>query len=153
MERYSYLLNELLLRNTQLHGSALKQRGNNAEWPDVTIDVARKELRCNINRRDTKLKAKSGQIWGWLRNNDISTRQIYQLLLQWALHLTEMGILYTYTDKYRDLLEELKYVIETGADGDVEDIPPEEIIAEWKFMQENYYSFLHNLCVKLIGED
>lgn len=150
-DKYSYILAELIKRNTQLHGSALKKRNIKAEWPGVTIDVINKEIRANPFKSDTKLKAKSGRVWGWLRGQNVTTRHIYQLLLQWALYLTETQALHTYTEKYADLLEELRYVIETGAEGEVEDIPPEEIIAEWKYVQENYYSQLHNLCSTLIG--
>lgn len=147
-EKYAFILAELLKRNTQLHGDAIKER---VKWPVDATKVINTEIRTGPFKTDTKLKAISGHVWGWLRGQNLTTRHIYALLLQWALYLTEQGMLNTYTEQYADLLDELRYTIETGAEGEVEDIPPEEIIEEWRFVQENYYSLLHNLCAKLIG--
>lgn len=150
-DKYSYLLAEILKRNTQLHGNAIKEMGQKVVWPVDAIKVINTEIRGGPFKSDTKLKAISGHVWGWLRGQDLTTRHIYALLLQWGLYLTEKDMLYTYTEQYADLLDELRYTIETGAEGEVQDILPEEILEEWKFVQENYYSLLHNLCSKLIG--
>lgn len=56
-------------------------------------------------------------------------------MLQWALLLTEKGLLAFYTDDYEALILELQTTIEGGAEGQVEDISPEEIIEEWEFMK------------------
>lgn len=151
-EAYNYILAELIKRTTKLHGEALNERGQKVDWPAITVKITSKEIQASPYKSDTKLKAISGQVWGWLRGQYLSTRHIYQLLVQWALYLTNEGLLCTYTTEYADLLEELMITIEAGAEGEVSDINPEEILEEWKFMQENYYSLLHNLCNKLIGD-
>ena len=150
LDSYSYILAELLKRNTQLHGEALHKRGQRVTWPSVAIKTINKELQAHPLRSDTKLKAISGDVWGWLRRQDLTTRHIYQLLLQWALYLTAGKLLCTYTDDYAAVLEELRNTIETGAEGRVEDIDANEILQEWEYVQEQYYSLLHNLCTKLI---
>lgn len=149
-DSYAYILAELLKRNTQLHGNALNKRGKKVDWPLKAVKVIITEIRKSSLKNNTKVKAQSGQIWGWLRSQNLTTRQIYQLLLQWALYLTTENFLYTHTGEYADLLEELRSSIEAGAEGEVEDIDANEIINEWHFLQENYYSYLHNLCIKFI---
>lgn len=131
---YSYILADLLKRNTRLHGRELEKRNISAKWPSVTNDICLKELQ-RINPT-SKMMAFSGLIWHKLRQQNITTRCIYQLLLQWALLLTEKGLLSFYTSDYENLLIELKTTIESGSEGAVEDIPPQEIIDEWNFMKD-----------------
>lgn len=139
-DTYCYILADLLKRNTELHGFAIK--GQKVTWPDVTRKICIKELRRI--KSNGALMAFSGLLWHKLRRQDITTRCIYQLLLQWALKLTEEGLLHFYTEDYEALILELQTTIEAGAEGEVEDIPPEEIIAEWEFMQ-GYLPELHRL--------
>ena len=148
---YGYILAELLKRNTELHGNALEKQGQRIKWPSEARKVILGELRRY--KANGKLKAFSGLLWGKLRLHDITTRQIYQLLLQWALYLTEKGLLFTYTENYEALLEELRYTIESGAEGVVEDITPEEILEEWEIMKNNYLLALHGECEAWIGND
>lgn len=150
MESYGYLLAELLKRNTELHGKALEKKGRKVKWPGEARKIILGELRKY--KVDGRSKAFSGLLWGRIRRHDITTRQIYQLLLQWALHLTEKGLLFTYTADYEGLLEELCTTIESGAEGIVEDISPEEIIAEWESMKD-YLTALHNECEEWVNEN
>jgi len=147
-EHYGYLLAELLKRNTELHGKELRKRGANPQWPWDARKVIIKELASYP--LDGKLKAFSGLLWGRLRKQDITTRQIYILLLQWAVKLTEKKLLNFYTSDYEDLIEELRHTIESGAEGVVDDIPPEEIVEEWEFMQ-GYLDSLHGMCEQWIN--
>lgn len=128
-----YILCDLLKRNTELHGKEVAKRGQKVTWTDVTRKVCIKELRCI--KSNGGLMAFSGLLWHRLRCQNITTRCIYQLLLQWAFLLTEKGLLAFYTDDYEALILELQTTIEGGAEGQVEDIPPEEIIEEWEYMQ------------------
>lgn len=141
-DTYGYILAELLKRNIELHGRELKRRGKKAKWPETARKIIMDEL---IHYPfDSKLKAFSGLLWGKLRKQNITTRHIYGLLLQWALLLTEKGLLSFYTDDYEGLVEELRITIESGAEGIVEDIPPEEIVEEWEFMR-GYLLELHGM--------
>lgn len=151
MSAYSFILADLLKRNTELHGYALEQRGIYQEWPAKTRKIIIKELKLNP-ATNGKIKAFSGLVWGQLRSQDITTRQIYALLLQWTLYLSESDKLVTFTKEYNDLLEELKCTIESGADGKVEDIPPEEIVAEWENMKE-FHADLHVICEEWIEKN
>ncbi len=141
-DSFGYILAELLKRNTQLHGKELLKRGKRVKWP---ID-AQKIIMGELTRYpfDSKLKAFSGLLWGKLRRHDITTRHIYGLLLQWALLLTEKELLSFYTQDYEALIDELRITMESGAEGEVEDIPPEEIVEEWEFMQ-SYLMDLHGM--------
>lgn len=149
-DSFGYLLAELLKRNTELHGKELRKRGDNPQWPWDARKVIIKELASYP--LGGKLKAFSGLLWGRLRKQDITTRHIYGLLLQWALLLTEKGLLGFYTDDYEALIEELRHTIESGADGAVEDIPAEEIVAEWEFMQ-GYLNGLHGMCEQWVKDN
>lgn len=149
MNEYSFFLADLLKRNTELHGSALQKQGNYQEWPGKTRIALLKELRLNPTNNG-KIKAFSGLVWGQLRKKDITTRQIYGLLLHWALYLSEDDKLVTFTEDYAELLKELKFAIESGAAGEVEDIPPEEILAEWEMMK-TYHADLHTICTEWIN--
>lgn len=142
-EHFGYILAELLKRNTELHGRELLKRGNKDIWPKLTRKIIIAELAKYT--LDGKLKAFSGLVWNKLRSQDITTRHIYGLLLQWAVLLTEKGLLSFYTEAYEFLIEELRHTIESGAEGVVDDIPPEEIIEEWEFMK-SYLDSLHNMC-------
>jgi len=148
-DKYGYLLAELLKRNTELHGNALLKRGNKAKWPGETRKVIIGEL--SKYPFDSKLKAFSGLVWHKLRSQNITTRCIYQLLLQWAILLTEKELLSFYTEDYEALIEELRHTIESGVEGEVSDIPPEEILEEWDFMK-GYLMDLHNMCEGWINE-
>jgi hypothetical protein len=143
MDTYCYILADLLKRNTELHGREIKKRGQLVTWPDVTRKICVKELR--LIKADGKLKAFCGLVWYHLRGYNITTRCIYQLLLQWALLLTEKGLLGFYTDDYKNLIEELQTTIEGGAEGVVEDIDSNEIVGEWEEMKNNYLIALHNM--------
>jgi len=143
MSNYGYVLAELLKRNTELHGNELLKRGNRVSWVNEARKVIIVELRSYpVNY---KLKAFSGFVWGRLRRQDITTRHIYILLLQWAVLLTEKGLLYFYTKEYEELIEELRITIESGAEGSVEDVSSGEIIDEWNFV-EGYLVSLQNMC-------
>lgn len=146
---YSYILAELLKRNYYLHGEAILEKYNLPKTTIKEVKVINGELRAGPHKSNGKLKAISGQIWGWIRTLNLDTRQIYQLILQWALHLTNQELLYTHTDPYRLLLESLRATIESGSEGEVEDVDSKEILAEWQFVQEEYFSMLHNLCTQL----
>lgn len=139
-DTFCYILCDLLKRNTELHGAALKKRGQKVDWPNVTKKVCVRELR----KIPLNYIGLSGLIWSQLRKQNITTRCIYQLLLQWALLLTEKGLLAFYTDDYEALILELQTTIEGGAEGQVEDISPEEIIEEWEFMKI-YLPDLHRM--------
>lgn len=141
-DKYGYILADLLKRNTELHGREIAKRGQKVEWPNVTRKVCIGELRKI--KANGSLMAFSGLLWHRLRCQNITTRCIYQLLLQWALLLTEKGLLGFYTDAYEALILELQTTIEGGADGAVDDISPEEIQAEWEFMQ-GYLTALHDM--------
>ncbi len=141
-DTFCFILCDLLKRNTELHGNELKRRGQKITWPDITRKVCIKELRCI--KANGGLMAFSGLLWHRLRSQNITTRCIYQLLLQWAFLLTEKGLLAFYTDDYEALILELQTTIEGGADGAVDDIPAEEIIEEWEFMR-GYLTELHKL--------
>ncbi len=141
-DTFCFILCDLLKRNTDLHGAELKRRGQKITWTDVTRKVCIAEIRKI--KPDAKLMAFSGLIWHRLRGQNITTRCIYQLLLQWAFLLTEKGLLAFYTDDYEALILELQTTIESGADGAVDDIPAEEIIEEWGFMK-GYLPELHRL--------
>lgn len=147
-DSYGYLLAEFIKRNTELHGKELLRRGSKDKWPAK----ARKTIITELSKYpfNGKLKAFSGHIWGKLRCQDITTRHIYGLLLQWALLLTEKGLLNFYTQDYEELFEELKYTIESGAEGAVENIPSDEIIAEWEMVKNNYLITLHKTCEEWI---
>ncbi len=151
MEAYGYILAELLKRNTNLHGHALIKRGQQQKWPDEAKRIFAKEL-CKYTF-NSKLKAFSGLVWGRLRAEDITTRHIYQLLLQWALYLTQNELLHIYTSEYEDLLEELRHTIESGAEGKVEDIPSNEIIEEWELVKNNYLLALHKMVEEWVDEN
>lgn len=130
---YCFILCDLLKRNTELHGKEIAKRGQKVTWPSIARKVCLSEIRKI--KPDAKLMSFSGLLWHRLRCQNITTRCIYQLLLQWALLLTEKGLLAFYTDDYEALILELQTTIESGAEGQVEDIPPEEIIEEWGYMQ------------------
>lgn len=141
-EVYCYILCDLLKRNTELHGKELARRGQKVTWPDTTRRICIRELR-RIKANGATIGL-SGSLWHKLRLQDITTRCIYQLLLQWALLLTEKGLLHFHTEEYEALILELKDTIEKGADGVVDDIPAEEIIQEWEFMK-GYLPELHKM--------
>lgn len=142
MDKYCFILADLLKRNTELHGKELSKRGQKVIWPDTTRKICIKELRkIPVNGG---ARAFSGLLWSKLRLENITTRCIYQLLLQWALLLTEKELLSFYTEDYEALLDELRTTIEGGAEGAVEDIPPKEIIEEWEFMK-TYLPILHKM--------
>lgn len=142
-DSYGYILAELLKRNTELHGRELCRIGEEAKWPGNARKIIMGELR--EYKASGGLKAFSGLVWHKLRKQDVTTRQIYGLLLQWALLLTEKELLGFYTADYEALIEELRHNIESGAEGVVEDIPAEEILEEWEFMKQ-YLMALHGEC-------
>lgn len=141
-DKYAFILADLLKRNTELHGKALKKKGQKVTWPDKTRKVVIKELRC-LNPSGS-LRGFSGYLWRQIRQQNITTRCIYQLLLQWAFLLTEKGLLHFYTDDYEKLIHELNDTINAGAEGVVEDISADEIVGEWEYMK-NYLMELHGL--------
>ncbi len=144
LDVYGYILAELFKQNTHLHGKELWRRGNKTKWPANAKKIIVTEL--SKYPHDGKLKAFSGLIWNKLRQQNITTRHIYGLLLQWALLLTEKGFLCYYTKDYEGLIEELRSTLESGAEGEVKDIPPEEIIEEWEMVKERYLMELHSMC-------
>jgi len=144
---YGYILAELLKRNTELHGKALEKKGKPKEWPGVARKIIIKELAKY--KQPASVKSYAGFIWGNLRRQDVTTRQIYMLLTQWALLLTNKGLLEFHTEDYEALLAETTNSFEKGAEGDVYDVSPEEIVNEWEFMQ-NYLNDLHEICEKWI---
>lgn len=150
-DTYSYILAELLKRNTELHGKELAKRGNYQRWTDDMKKVIVKEL-CKYPRGNNKLKAYAGYIWGQLMRQQMYTREIYQLLLQWALLLTENNLLFFYTKDYEDIINELRERIEEGAEGIHIELSPEEIIAEWESMK-TYLPGLHDMCEEWESKD
>lgn len=145
MDKYAFVLADLLKRNTELHGAALKQRGKKVLWPAKTRVVCLTEIRAI--KADAKLKAFSAKVWWMIKGLNVTTRCIYALLLQWAVLLSDKKLFGFYTEDYESLILELQATIEGGAEGEAVGINPDEILKEWEFMKQ-YLIELHELVEK-----
>jgi hypothetical protein len=140
-DKYGCILAELLRLNATLQSKCLKKRGKDATFSEGAKKACNRELRIYNNPR---AKAFAGMLWYRIRKLNVDTRCIYQLLLQWALHLTELGLLGFYTSEYEELHNTIRNSIESGVAGEFEDISPAEIEAEWELMQI-YLTSLHGM--------
>ncbi len=139
---HCFILANLLRLNTNLHGKALKKQGNPQLWTETMKATIAKEL--SRHPKNLKLNAYSTWIWGRFMGHGLYTREIYILLLQWGVRLTELKMLYMLTDDYVNLLDELRLRIEEGADGKHKEISAAETLKEWDAMQE-YLPELHKM--------
>jgi hypothetical protein len=147
VDTYSYVLADLLKRNSHLLGQALKRKGIIQPWTDEMKNVISRELRkYPIN---TKLISYSGWIWGRLMRQELLTREIYILLLQFAADITEKNLLSMYNDEYMEMLDELRKRIEEGADGKHKEVSEETTLQEWEKMKD-YLPALHQMCEEWI---
>lgn len=126
-----FILADLLKNNNLEHGMGLKAKRKRMEWPFDSRKVCIDEIRKH--QPSAALQAYSSSIWWTIKHrmNDrngqpLTTRMIYQLLLMYALSLTEQGKMFYLDDEYGKLTGQLQDRLEEiyGA-----------VIEEWEYMQ------------------
>lgn len=150
---FSFIVADLLKRNMALHEEKMLEIGMVAEWPKQAFKICQKELRANPLPPIIKanLVGFSGLMWGQIKGK-VDTVFISQLIIQWMLELKEMDLYIDYTEAYKDLLQEFVDTIDAGAEGKVENINKDLIVASWEFVKEKYLSELHVLAEERIKE-
>ena len=132
---YNIIAADLIKRNSLFLAKELAKKGVIVEWPETAKKICVKEIRSNPLPQDMKRKivAGTGFIWSWLRDQPITTREIYILLVNWLLSVESS----VHTKEFDDLCSEFGFSIEAGYNG-TDGINKDEIQAEWAFIEVNY---------------
>jgi hypothetical protein len=145
---YNLIAAELLKLNSNLLQRSLEKSHKSMDWVKQAKQTCIKEIRANPIENKTRLKASCAFIWSWIRLQNISTREVYILLIKWLLE-TEASV---FTKEFDDLCLEFGKVLEEGYNGET-DFPESEIQGEWFFIVENYYPVFKEMVNDLLEEE
>ena len=139
---------ELFKLNCSHLEKCLPKGHDGLSWVIPAKRICINEIRQNTITNKTSLKASSAFIWSWIRQQDISTRGVYMMVVKWLLD-TEASM---FTKQFDDLCLEFGKVLEEGYNGET-DIPEDEIQEEWFLITESYYPVFKEMVNDLLTED
>ncbi len=139
---------ELLKLNCGLLQRELEKRGQNVSWVGKAKQICVKEIRANPIQCKASLKGSCAFIWSWIRQQNISTREVFMLLVKWLLEIKAS----VFTQQFDDLCSEFGSVIEQGYNNET-DISGQEIQDEWFSIIQVYYPAFKELIKELLTED